>query len=113
MLFIIVVIFVVRDPLQHVLVTLQVKRLHKGVYKQAPPNNRRPTAKKSGPAFDVFDPAAMDAAMTRMRDMAVDDLRRMSERGMTRGDALALTPAAWADGLVALYARALAGAGDV
>ena len=66
-----------------------------------------------GLAFDVFDPAAMDAAMTRMRDMAVDDLRRMSERGMTRGDALALTPAAWADGLVALYARALAGAGDV
>jgi len=63
-----------------------------------------------GFAFDVFDPASLDAAIGRIMAMPADDLRAMSEAGFARDPALGNDFEGWIDGIEAEYDRALAAA---
>jgi glycosyltransferase involved in cell wall biosynthesis len=60
-----------------------------------------------GLAVDVFDPAAMDRALTTLREMPDDRVRDMSVRCFTEGQQLSSTPATWADQLATLYGDVL------
>lgn len=60
-----------------------------------------------GYAFDVFDPASIDTALTRFRDMPDDELRDMSLRGHASATRLSHTPESWTDALVELYTSVL------
>lgn len=63
-----------------------------------------------GFVFDVFDPASLDAALVRIRDLDDAALRAMSLRGHAREVPLALTEAAWLGELQAVYRAALGAA---
>lgn len=60
-----------------------------------------------GMAFDVFDDADFDRAITFFRDMNESDLETMSKRCLINGGNLALTVSEWVDALVDLYEEAL------
>ncbi|OWU72327.1 hypothetical protein ATO3_16860 [Marinibacterium profundimaris] len=66
-----------------------------------------------GMAFDVHDPAALDAALVRIRDMEAEHIGEISENAMRRAGQLANTPEAWIGVLVDLFeaaaGRAIAG----
>ncbi|QFT96780.1 Glycogen synthase [Roseovarius sp. THAF8] len=61
-----------------------------------------------GLAFDVFDPADVDAKLSRIRDMNSAEVAGMSRRGFSDGSLLSTTPDSWADMLVELYGAAVA-----
>jgi glycosyltransferase involved in cell wall biosynthesis len=60
-----------------------------------------------GLEVDVFDPTAMDRALTSVRDMPHDAVRQMSIHCHAAGQQLSTTPAGWGDDLLALYGQTL------
>lgn len=61
-----------------------------------------------GWSFDVFDPAAMDAALIALRDAPADQIAGMSRAGFARTPALALRPDDWIEALLSHYRRVTA-----
>lgn len=61
-----------------------------------------------GFSIDTRDPSAFAAILARVRSMGREELKSMSERAAGRSTRLATTPEEWRDGLVRLYASALA-----
>ena len=61
-----------------------------------------------GFAFDVFDPASFDAAVTRIMTLPAGEIRAMSERGLSVEAALGNSPDGWIDALEGQYDRILA-----
>jgi len=60
------------------------------------------TALGLGLAFDVFDPAAFDAVLKRLRDMPDAQIRSISDAGHAAQQTLANSPEGWTDALIAL-----------
>lgn len=56
-----------------------------------------------GVAFDVFDPASVDAALNRLCSAGPDDIRRMSVAGHSRTPRLATTVEEWSHALLMYY----------
>ncbi len=65
------------------------------------------TAAGLGQSFDMDGPDALQAALTRFRDLPDAEVRAISERAFARPAPLAQTTEAWVNGLLALYARLL------
>ncbi|PRY25155.1 glycosyltransferase involved in cell wall biosynthesis [Aliiruegeria haliotis] len=62
-----------------------------------------------GFSYNGSDPQGLAGALQRLRDLAADETRAMSERAFSRRTPLAATPEAWIDGLLATYERLIAG----
>ena len=60
-----------------------------------------------GVAFDVFDPASFDRALTVLRDLPGARLREMSQRGHAGDAGLAMSVEGWVTALLTLYESAL------
>ena len=67
-------------------------------------------AARLGLAYDARQPDGLSGALAEIHRMPDDAVAGMSRRGAAGASGLAQTEAAWADGLLALYGRALAAA---